>query len=751
MEIDPVCGMKVDTDPAKGKPHLEHDGKTYWFCNPRCRDKFAADPSAYLAPKPAAPAPATPSTAVYTCPMHPEIEQIGPGICPKCGMALEPKVASLDEPGEDPELVDMRRRLGVAAVFTVPLFVIAMLELLGHERAWVELALATPVVLWCALPFFARALASVKNASPNMWTLIGLGTAVAYAWSVIAILVPSVVPADLRGAHGPPVYFEAAAVITTLVLVGQVLELRARGRTSEAVRALLRLAPKTARRIGAQGDEDVPLAELRVGDRLRVRPGERVPTDGTVLEGTSAIDESTVTGEPLAVEKAPGDRVTGATMNGDGALVVRADRVGQDTMLAKIVALVSDAARSRARVQRLVDRVSAFFVPTVVVVAIAAFVAWLAVGPEPRLTHALVSAVSVLVIACPCALGLATPMAIMVAAGTGARAGVLVKDADALDRLARVTVVVVDKTGTVTLGRPRVCAVVAHDIEEAALVELVAAAEAGSEHALARAIVAHAGGSKKAATTRAVRGRGVVADVEGRNVLFGTRALLDEEGVAIPAEAATTADGLRKDGATVSFAAIDGVYRGVFAIADAPKPGAREALEALRASGVRVVMLTGDAKASARAIAEKVGLAEQDVVAEVLPDAKAKVVRELQAKGDVVAMAGDGINDAPALAAADVGIAMGDGTDVAIAAAPVTLVKGDLRAIERALVLGRRTSANIRQNLLLAFGYNVIAIPIAAGALYPAFGIVLSPMIAAAAMSLSSVSVITNALRLRSD
>jgi Cu+-exporting ATPase len=790
--IDPVCGMTVD--PARAKHSLSHEGTTYFFCNPRCLEKFRADPSRYArgrdepsspradhahanhehaghaCAKHALPSPVEPPAAEdaeHTCPMHPEVVQEGPGACPKCGMALEPREVSA-EPAEDHELADMRRRFWFALALTTPLFLLAMGHVipgdpLGHALggravAWIELALATPVVAWAGAPFFVRGWQSIVNRSLNMFTLIALGTAAAFGYSLVAVLASDVFPDAMRAGHRGTVdlYFEAAAVITTLVLLGQVLELRARDRTSDAIRSLLALAPKTARRIRPDGtEEDVPLPRVAVGDKLRVRPGERIPTDGTIAEGASAIDESMLTGEPIPAEKDVGDRVTGGTMNGQGALVIVADRVGRDTTLARIVEMVSRAARSRARLQRLVDRVSAVFVPGVVLAAAAAFLAWLALGPEPKLPHALVSAVAVLIIACPCALGLATPMSIMVATGRGAHAGVLVKDADALEALAKVRVLVVDKTGTLTEGKPRVHDVVfAEDANGAEVLRLVAAAELASEHPLARAVVDDfRARSKDAAPARArveaVRGFGVAAEVDGKKILFGTQRLLTDRGVEVPEGARARAEALRAEGKTVSFAAIDGRYAGLWALGDTIKPGAREALDALRARDIRVVMLTGDARTSALAVGRDLGLAESDVVAEVLPEDKARVVEDLQRAGDVVAMAGDGINDAPALAKAHVGIAMGNGTDVAIESAGVTLVKGELRAIVRALALGRATMKNVRQNLVLAFGYNVIAIPIAAGALYPIFGILLSPMIAAAAMSLSSVSVITNALRLR--
>jgi Cu+-exporting ATPase len=726
-----------------------------------CRTSHAISPVVAIAPEGA-------EDDEYTCPMHLEIVQLGPGSCPKCGMALEPKQVTAEaSPAESAELVDMQRRFFASLALTGPLLVLAMASMLpgdpvGHaigvqRLAWLELGLAAPVVLWGGWPFFVRGAQSVRLGALNMFTLIAVGTGAAFVYSVVAILAPGLFPTSMRGHRGTvDVYFEAAAVITTLVLLGQVLELRARNRTGDAIRSLLELAPKTARRIGAADtEEDVPLGEIGIGDRLRVRPGERIPTDAAVIEGHSAVDESMITGEPMLVEKATGDRVTGGTLNGDGALVIRADRVGRDTLLAQIVQMVSDAARSRAAVQKLVDRLSAVFVPVILVVAATAFAVWFFMGPEPQLPHALVASVAVLIIACPCALGLATPMSIMVATGSGARFGVLVKDAQALETLSKVTTVVVDKTGTLTEGKPRVQRVETADgIDRGALLDLVMAAELGSEHPLGRAVVEHAraeGASKSEAPvhSEAVRGRGLLAKVGSSTLVFGTRDLLAEQGVVIPGHALARAEDLREVGATVSFAALDGGYAGLWAISDTVKPSAKEALEALRDLGLRVVMLTGDARTNALAVGRKLGFAGVDVVADVLPDGKARVVRELKAKGAVVAMAGDGINDAPALATADVGIAMGTGTDVAIESAGVTLVKGDLRGIVRAVRLGRATLGNIRQNLALAFGYNTLAVPIAAGVLYPAFGILLSPMLAAAAMSLSSVWVITNALRPR--
>ncbi|CAN5704163.1 heavy metal translocating P-type ATPase [soil metagenome] len=767
---DPVCGMSVD--PARAKHQVEHGGRTIFFCCAGCVAKFRADPERYTKPKPAEPAAPLPrkqeGAVEYTCPMHPEIVQKGPGSCPLCGMALEPKEVTAEaSPAESAELVDMQRRFVVSAALALPLFVLAMTDMLpgdpvGHAlglglRSWIELALAAPVLLWGGAPFFVRAVESVRRRSLNMFTLIALGSGAAFVYSLVALLAPGLFPDAMRG-HGGTVgvYFEAAAVITTLVLLGQVLELRARSRTGDAIRSLLRLAPKTARRLTADGaEEDVPLEHVAVGDRLRVRPGERVPTDASIVEGRSSIDESMITGEPIPVEKGPEDRVTGGTLNGDGALVIRAEHVGKDTLLARIVTMVSDAARSRAPVQQLVDRVSAVFVPAVIAVAGLAFAAWFFVGPEPRLPHAFVAAVAVLIIACPCALGLATPMSIMVATGTGAKAGVLVKDAGALEVLSKVTTLVVDKTGTLTEGKPRVHAVeLVEGVDRKGVVGRVAAAELGSEHPLARAVVAHAKAESiatapGAARTEAVRGRGLVSEIEGSKLLLGTRELLAERGVDVPKASLDRAEELRATGATVSFAALDGRYVGLWAVADTVKPTTREALRGLRELGIRVVMLTGDARTSALAVARDLGIEPEDVIAAVAPDGKARVVEDLKRGGVVVAMAGDGINDAPALATADVGIAMGTGTDVAIESAGVTLVKGDLRGIVRAVQLGRATLSNIRQNLGLAFGYNVLAIPVAAGVLYPAFGLLLSPMLAAAAMSLSSVSVISNALRLR--
>jgi Cu+-exporting ATPase len=758
---DPVCGMDVVPGEARGGS-AEHEGMTTWFCSPRCRAKFVANPRAYLGPAPAAaPAPAEGDERIYTCPMHPEVRQKGPGSCPICGMALEPEVATA-EAGPNPELVDMTRRFWVGLALTLPLLALAMGEMFAPQLAgrldrtlsqWIQLALATPVVLWGGWPFFVRGWQSLVNRSLNMFTLIALGTAAAFGFSIFAVLFPGALPHAMRHGAAPPVYFEAAAVITTLVLLGQVLELRARSATSGAIRALLGLAPKTARRLGDDGgEEEVPLQHVVAGDRLRVRPGERVPVDGVVLEGASAVDESMVTGEPIPVEKTAGSRVTGGTVNGTGGFVMRAERVGADTLLAQIVRMVGEAQRSRAPIQRLADVVSSWFVPAVVLVAtITAFV-WGFFGPEPRLAYALVNAVAVLIIACPCALGLATPMSIMVATGRGAQAGVLIKNAEALERLERVDTVVVDKTGTITEGKPRLASVIAlGGFREDEVLGLAAALERGSEHPLAAAILAGAearGVPAGAAATdfTSLTGRGVRATVAGRAVALGNARLVEELGVD-PAPVAARAEALRRDGQTVVFLVVEGELAGIVGVADPIKPSSREALRLLHEAGLRVIMLTGDSRTTAEAAARKLGL--DDVIAEVLPEHKAEVVKRLQAEGRVVAMAGDGVNDAPALAQADVGIAMGTGTDVAMESAPVTLVKGDLRGIARARRLSRATMKNIRQNLAWAFVYNTLGVPVAAGLLYPLFGMLLSPMIASAAMSLSSVSVIANALRLR--
>jgi Cu+-exporting ATPase len=777
MATDPVCGMTVD--PEKTPHRLEHGGQTYHFCGKSCLERFRADPEGYLSGKHprgmahAAPAPVTlkvrprgaaqaPDVRTYTCPMHPEVRQQGPGSCPKCGMALEPVEVSVAEEGPDPELLSMGRRFRASLVLTLPLLALAMGHMLPGDplgrllphgaRPWIELLLATPVVLWGGAPFFARGWASIVHRSPNMFTLIALGTGVAYVYSLVAVLAPSLFPPSFRDEHGEVgLYFEAAAVIVSLVLLGQVLELRARQRTGAAIRALLELAPKTARRVRADGeDEDVPVADVHPGDRLRVRPGEKVPADGAVVEGGSAVDESMVTGESMPVEKGPGDRVIGATVNRTGTFVMQAQRVGADTVLAQVVRMVSQAQRSRAPIQGLADRVAAWFVPLVVVAAIATFAAWAAWGPPPRLAYALVNAVAVLIIACPCALGLATPMSIMVATGRGASVGVLLKEARALEVLEKVDTLLVDKTGTLTEGRPRVTAVEGNELGQDELLRLAAGLERGSEHPLADAVVRAAqdrGLTLPAATGFAsLTGRGVQGTVEGRAVALGNRRLLEELGID-PGPLAARADALREEGQTALFVVVDGRAVGVLGVSDPIKQTTAEAVQGLRADGMRVVMVTGDGEATARAVARRLGI--EDVQADVLPDRKAEIVKQLQAGGHVVAMAGDGINDAPALAQADVGIAMSTGADVALESAGITLLKGDLRGVLRARRLSRATLRNIRQNLFFAFVYNALGIPVAAGVLYPFTGLLLNPMVAAAAMSFSSVSVIANALRLR--
>ena len=745
--VDPVCGMSV---PLDAELRHEHAGTTYVFCNPGCLERFRADPQAFLGDEPE---PERPADGVYTCPMHPEVRQVGPGACPKCGMALEPVEVGAGDPFAD-ELADMRRRFRMAAVLTAPLLAVAMGDMLPGrpiaslfgERAlpWIQLVLATPVVFWAGWPLFERGLDSLRARSPNMFTLISLGTGVAWLASAAATLYPEGWFTDL--------YFESAAVIVTLVLLGQVLEVRARSRTHEALRSLLDLAPPRALRIEPDGTEnDVPLERVEVGDVLRVKPGGKVPVDGVVLEGEGRVDEAMITGEPAPVKKVAGDAVVGATVNTSGSFTLRAEHVGRDTLLARIVGLVSEAQRSRAPVQKLVDRVAAWFVPAVVAAAAVAFLLWTLLGPEPALAGGLLAAVSVLIIACPCALGLATPMSVMVGTARGAREGVLVRDAAALERLAGVDVLVVDKTGTLTEGRPALVEVVPlADFDEARLLRLAGAVERQSEHPFAQAVVAGARGRGLALVTatdfESAAGAGVFGTVAGRRVAIGSAALLERVG-ADATELTTLAEERRRGGRTVSFVAVDGEPAGLLAVEDPIKASTPAALELLRADGIEVVMATGDAGATARAVAAELGL--ERVEAGVRPEDKEALVRSLQESGRVVAMAGDGINDAPALARADVGIAMGDGTDVAIESAGVTLLRGDLRGAARALRLGRATMRNVRQNLTFAFGYNALGIPIAAGALYPVLGLVLSPMIAAAAMTFSSVSVIMNALRLR--
>jgi len=754
---DPVCGMTVRRVTARHK--TTHEGHEYVFCAARCREKFVADPARYTGAQPPAPPPAM-ADAIYTCPMHPQIRQKGPGSCPLCGMALEPETITA-ETGPNPELIDMTRRFWIGLVLTLPVFALDMGgHLTGlrdalsmHSSNWLQLVLATPVVLWAGWPFFERGWASVVGRSLNMFTLIAMGTGAAWTYSVVATLAPHIFPPAFREADGAvAVYFEAAAVITILVLLGQVLELRAREQTSGAIRALLDLSPKTARRVTAGGDdEDVALDIVAVGDRLRVRPGDKVPLDGEILEGRSTLDEALVTGESMPVTKSVGATVIGGTLNQTGSFIMRADKVGRDTMLAQIVRMVAEAQRSRAPIQRMADIVSSYFVPAVVAVAAVAFVAWAVWGPPPAYAYAIVAAVAVLIIACPCALGLATPMSIMVSVGRGALGGVLIKNAEALENFEKIDTLVVDKTGTLTEGKPRLVeAVASPGMDETELLRLAASLERGSEHPLAVAILAAAqerGLSLSTATEfDSPVGKGVVGIVDGKPVALGNQRLLSDLGIDAR-EIQPRADELRRDGATAIFVAVDGRPAGLLAIADPVKATTPEAIRALKADGIRVVMLTGDNRTTAEAVARRLGIDE--VEAEILPEDKSKIVQKLKSQGRVVAMAGDGVNDAPALAAADIGIAMGTGTDVAMESAGVTLLKGDLTGIVSARRLSVATMRNIRQNLFFAFFYNAAGVPIAAGVLYPVFGILLSPVIAAAAMALSSVSVIGNALRLR--
>jgi len=747
---DPVCHMGVKPDEAAAT--YKYKGQTYYFCSLSCHRKFRDNPEKYAGAAAAAPPAPVKEGAVYTCPMHPEVRQVGPGSCPICGMALEP--AEFTGAGEEanPELVDMSRRFWISAALTLPVLISAMVgEAVSAPAApwvvWIQFALATPVVIWGGKPFFERAWRSIVNRSPNMFTLIGIGTGTAYLYSLIATLFPGVFPASFRMEGRPAVYFEAAAVITTLVLLGQVLELRARGQTSSAIRALLGLAPPVARIVREDGrEEDVPLEQVKPGDTLRVRPGEKVPVDGTVLSGGSSVDESMITGEPIPVAKGTGDSVMGGAVNGTGSFLMRAERVGSETLLARIVRMVSEAQRSRAPIQRVADKVAGYFVPAVVAAAIITSIIWGVWGPEPRLAYALVNAVAVLIIACPCALGLATPMAVMVGTGRGATAGVLVKNAEAIELMEKVDTIVVDKTGTLTEGKPRLVAVEGGDD----LLRLAASIERGSAHPLADAVVRGAieRGLNPADVTdfQSITGKGVSGVVDGRRVILGNRAILENAGVDASA-LADRAEQMRREGQTVMFVAVDGRAAGLLGVADPIRQSTPEAIRMLHEAGVRIVMLTGDSRTTAEAVARKLGIDE--VHAEVLPDHKIAVVKELQSQGRIVAMAGDGVNDAPALAQAQVGIAMGTGTDVAIQSASMTLVRGDLRGIARARRLSRATMKNIRQNLFFAFVYNTLGVPIAGGILFPFFGLLLSPMIAAAAMTFSSVSVISNALRLR--
>jgi Cu+-exporting ATPase len=798
-EHDPVCGMKVD--PSEAAASIEHHGATVYFCSESCAAKFRAAPAKYVKAKPDAappqPAAKTGLQGEYTCPMHPEVKQTGPGSCPKCGMALEPAAAPApakrseytcpmhpqivrDGPGScpicgmaleprevtaedsNPELADMTRRLWISVALAVPMLALMVSAFLpsmpmqhlfsARAWAWIEFALATPVVLWCGLPFFVRGWQSVVHRSLNMFTLIALGTGSAYLYSVFATVVPQIFPASFRGAAGQiDVYFEPAAVIVALVLLGQVMELRARSQTSSAIRALLGLAPKTAKRLDDKGGEaDVSLDQVQVGDRLRVRPGEKVPVDGTVLEGHSSIDESMISGEPIPVEKDKDAKVTAGTVNGTGGFVMRAERVGADTLLSQIVKMVSEAQRSRAPIQRLADQVSSYFVPAVIVAAIVTFAVWFFVGPQPRFAHALVNAVAVLIVACPCALGLATPMAIMVGTGRGARAGILIRNAEALEIFGKVDTLIIDKTGTLTEGKPTLSSVIPQPgFEESDLLQLVASLERSSEHPLAAAIVKGAGAKKLTLVDvvgfNSTTGKGVKGTVSGKQVAVGNAELFRDLSVD-PAPLLDRAEALRKEGQTVMLVAVDGKAAGIVGVADPIKDSTPDAIRELREAGLKVIMVTGDNATTAKAVADKLGI---EFYADVLPQKKAEVIKERQQKGSVVAMAGDGVNDAPALAQADIGIAMGTGTDVAMEAGGITLLKGDLRGILRARHLSKSTMRNIRENLFFAFVYNAVGVPLAAGVLFPSFGLLLNPMIAAAAMSFSSVSVIANALRLR--
>jgi Cu+-exporting ATPase len=767
LNIDPICGMTVPSDSHR---NIEYEGKTYYFCSDHCLTRFGEDPGSFLAASPSSPARAdhhhemhTDISGQYTCPMHPEILQDHPGDCPKCGMALERHTASASGEEDNTEYRSMLKRFRFALVFVVPLLILSMGDMLPgrpisqifsvQNRVLLELLFATPICIWSAWPFYVRAVASVRNRSLNMFTLIGLGVTVAYVYSLLAALLPGIFPAEFRGDSGEvAVYFEAAGVIVTLILLGQVLELRARASAGAAIGKLLGLAPDTARKVSDDGTEiDIPLVDVMVGDLLRVRPGEKVPVDGSVYSGSSFVDESMVTGEPIPVKKEKGDKIVGGTLNGTGSFVMRTEKVGADTLLSRIVEMVAEAQRSRAPIQRLADVVAGYFVPIVIGISVITFLVWAVVGPEPRLAHAIINAVAVLIIACPCALGLATPMAIKVASGKGAEAGVLFRNAEAIETLRQVKTLVVDKTGTLTEGKPKL--MVVHPLEgfdESELLSLAAGVEIGSEHPLGAAVISGAeerGVALSAVTGfESITGKGVRGQVENRDVLLGNALLLESFDID-HSSLDTEAEELGNDGYTVMLAAVDGVAAGLLAVADPIKESTPEAIELLHGFGIRIVMLTGDNRTTAEAVAGRLGIDE--VIADVLPDGKAEVIRSMQDGDHPVAMAGDGINDAPALALARVGIAMGTGTDIAMESADVTLVKGDLRGIVRAIKLSRLTMRNIKQNLFFAFGYNTIGVPIAAGILFPFFGILLSPILAAAAMSFSSVSVISNSLRLR--
>ncbi|MBC7370963.1 MAG: heavy metal translocating P-type ATPase [Bdellovibrionaceae bacterium] len=755
---DPVCGMTIDPLTAKGGSSV-YKGKSFYFCSPKCKTKFDEGPLKYLTPTPAITLQA--KDVEYTCPMHPEIRQMGPGSCPICGMALEPVTVSLDQPEDNHEYLMMRKRFWVGTALSIPLLFLTMggRQLIQSESIlrmlpWVELLLASPVVLWGAWPFFVRFWQSLKNRSPNMFTLIGLGVAVSYIYSLVAVLFPDMFPSSFRDHMTGEVglYFEAASVIVTLVLLGQVLELKARGQTSAAIKGLLGLAPKTARIIKADGsEEDVPLENIHVGDKLRVRPGEKVPVDGIIFSGQSVIDESMVSGEPVPVEKQAGSKVIGATINGTGSFVMEAQKVGKDTLLSQIVQMVAEAQRSRAPIQKLVDKVSAYFVPAVIFAAVATFIAWSMLGPDPKLAHAIINAVAVLIIACPCALGLATPMSIMVATGRGATIGVLFRNAEAIELMRKVDTLVIDKTGTLTLGKPQLVTVRTFGSwTETEFLSLAASLEQASEHPLAQSIVLGAKEKKvsflEVQEFKSVTGKGATAKIKGQQVAIGNKALLDDLSISLE-DAESSADLLREDGQTVMYVAIDGKLAGLLGVMDPIKETTLSAIQALREAGIKVIMMTGDNQKTAEAVAKKIGLV--DFFADVLPQGKADIVKKMQSEGKFVAMAGDGINDAPALAQAQVGIAMGTGTDIAMNSAGVTLIRGDLMGIVRARSLSEGTLKNIQQNLFFAFIYNALGVPVAAGVLYPFFGILLNPMIAAAAMSISSVSVILNALRLK--